>query len=265
MTTDTLPTTPTDQGTGSPTAAAVAFEWLKLASVRSTWWGAAATVATAAVSALALGLSAAASAESGVAAEQAAPQVAAMGLLLAQLGLITVATLAITGEYSGGTIAVSLQAVPRRSLLLTAKAVVVSAFGAGLGVVTSVVATVVAVVSMGDRGLFTWSDAVLTTLGIGGWLAILGIVSLGLGTVLRSTAGTVTSLLLVLLAAPQLLMLMPFEWSTVVADHLPSTAATVVMSRVEDPYPVATALLVLVAWAAAILGAGRVALVGRDA
>ena len=246
------------------TTETISFEWSKLASVRSTWWSIAATVVVAALGAALLGLSAAASAESGVVGAQSAPQIATTGLMLAQLGLLTVATLTITGEYGTGSLLVTLQAVPRRSRVLAAKAVVVTALGALLGLVTSAVATTGAEIAMGRYGVFAWTDAVLTALGVAAYFAFLAVFALGIGTLLRSTAGTITTLLLLLLVGPQVLAVVRVTWLQHVVDYLPTTAARVAMSRVEDPYPVSTGILVLVAWAAAALGGGLIALVRRD-
>ena len=101
-------------------AQAVRMEWVKLRSLRSTWWTLAVTAAGTVGIGVAVGLN------SRNAAEDLTNNALAgvvPGLLLAGvLGVLT-----MTSEYSSGTVRVTLAAIPRRPLVLAAKAVV---FGA---------------------------------------------------------------------------------------------------------------------------------------
>src|SRR5215475_14602808 len=96
------------------------MEWIKLRTLRSTWWALAITAAGGAVMAVAIGLntiSRSADLTNNVLAG------VIPGLLL--IGVLGV--LVITSEHTSGMIRATLAAAPRRPLLLAAKAAV---FGA---------------------------------------------------------------------------------------------------------------------------------------
>jgi ABC-2 type transport system permease protein len=82
---------------------------------------------------------------------------------------------------------------------------------------------------------------------------------------LRSAAGTVTSVLMLLLAVPQLLAVIGAAWLETASDYLPSAAGTVLMTQDTDPYGAGPAAAVLLAWALAAAGGGYAALRTRDA
>src|SRR5690606_36364966 len=100
---------------------AMAAEWVKLRSVRSTWLCLAAGVVVSVPGAVALGGAAASAGERVQATE---PVVSVM--LFSQYAAITLAVLAVTAEYASGTIRPTLQAVPVRGRMLAAKALVVA-------------------------------------------------------------------------------------------------------------------------------------------
>jgi ABC-2 type transport system permease protein len=98
-------------------AQAARMEWIKLRSLRSTWWTLAVTAAGT------VGIGGAVGLNSRNASEDLTSNALAgvvPGLLLAgALGVLT-----MTSEYSSGTIRATLAAIPRRPLVLAAKAAV---------------------------------------------------------------------------------------------------------------------------------------------
>ena len=109
---------------------AVAMEWIKLRSLRSTRW----TLLLAAL--LAAGLTALLSglaSSSGELADLSAVQTSAFGLETAQLLMIVLGAVVITGEYTSGSVRTTLAAVPTRGRLMAAMAVVLAATAWGLG------------------------------------------------------------------------------------------------------------------------------------
>lgn len=244
---------------------AVAFEWTKLASVRSTWISLAlAVVATVGFSWL-IGASAKASGDNGYDTFMPAPEIAFSSLQVSQLLLVVVAALCITAEYASGTITTSLQAVPVRGRLLGAKAAVLAGLGGISGVVLVAFGTAVAGPSAADFGTFTAGDFVAAAAGSAYYLAMLLVMMLGIGTVLRSSAGTITTAFILLFALPQVLPLFSLAWLQHAIDYLPTYAALALASSDPGPYGTGVAVLVLVAWAAGCLAAGYVALIRRDA
>ena len=96
---------------------AAAMEWIKLRSLRSTWWTLAVTVAGAAAIAVAVGVNT----------EDAAGDLTNNALAGIALGLLLTGILGVltaTSEHSSGTIRSTLAAIPNRPLLLAAKAAV---------------------------------------------------------------------------------------------------------------------------------------------
>jgi ABC-2 type transport system permease protein len=244
---------------------ALAFEWTKLWTVRSTPWSLiAAAVFTLGFSALA-GASAKASAENGFDTVRAAPHAAADSVLLAQLALVVLATLAITGEYASGSIRTTLHSVPGRGRMLLSKAAVVTGVIAVTGLLLSLAGTAAAAPLMGETGEFTGAEVVASALGTAGHLAALALIATGVGALSRSAAGTIITVILLLLALPELLRVTGVRVLEHVADLLPSTAGTVLMTQDTDPYGIGLALAVLFAWSLAAMAGGYAALRARDA
>jgi hypothetical protein len=117
------------------------MEWIKLRSLRSTWWVLAVTVAGAIAIAVAVGVN-----TKDAAADLTNNALAGISLGLLLMGVLGV--LVMTGEYSSGTIRATLAAIPNRPLLLAAKAAV-------FGVVTLAIGEVAAFIAFfaGDAAL----------------------------------------------------------------------------------------------------------------
>lgn len=245
--------------------AAMAFEFTKLWAVRSTRTTLAVALAAQLAMAWLIGFSAWASGANGYESAMPAPFMALACLQLAQLFIATLAALAITSEYSNGTIISSLQAVPVRSRLLGAKAAVLGIVGLGSGVVLVGSGTLVAALAAGTYGAFTVYDLLLALAGGGVYLGMLALVMLGIGALLRSTAGAITGAFVLLFGLPQILPLFAVDWVQRVVVYLPTTAGQVLGTGAVEPYGAATAIAVLVAWAGVLLGAGMWVFTRRDA
>ncbi|SDN25415.1 hypothetical protein SAMN04487981_104222 [Streptomyces sp. cf386] len=244
---------------------ALAFEWTKLWSVRATWWNLLVGLVLTVGFAVIVGMSADASAKKGVDVTMPAPHHASQAFLLSQLTVVVLATLALTGEYSSGSIRTTLQSVPARGRMLWSKTLVVIAVVAVAGFVFSVPASLAAASFMGEYGTYTGGELLGTAFGAGTYLALLAMTAIGLGTVLRSAAGTITTLIMVLLALPQLMGVIGAQWLETAGDYLPSVAGTVLMTQDTDPYGGGTALVVLLLWASSALAGGYTVLRRRDA
>ena len=168
----------------------VAMEWIKLRALRSARWalggGMAATVALGVVAGY----------NTRNAAGDPTSNVLA-GVALGQVIAGVLGVLAMTSEYSSGLIRVTFAAVPRRSLVLGAKAftwgltflvlgeiAVFASFLLGIAMLRSSVPHP----SLGDP---TVLRAVAAT---GGYLALTGLTGLGIGTILRHSAAAVATL-----------------------------------------------------------------------
>ena len=119
------------------------------------------------------------------------------------------AVLAITSEYSTRMIRTTLAAEPRRGLVLTAKTGVVVAIVLLAGLATSAACFVVGQWLLRGGGFayengypaatLTDGDALRAVVGSGLYLALLAVVSLGIGAIVRHTAGAITLVLAVVL------------------------------------------------------------------
>ena len=111
-------------------AGTVRGEWIKLLSLRSTWWVLAATIALITGVSLAVAASldamAADPATAGGLATANGAEAVSGGFQLGMLTLAVLGALLITGEYSTGMIRSTLAAVPTRVPVLVAKAVVLT-------------------------------------------------------------------------------------------------------------------------------------------
>ncbi|MFJ8843700.1 ABC transporter permease subunit [Streptomyces cyaneofuscatus] len=184
---------------------AIASEWTKIRSVRSTLW----TLGVMIVLMVAIGLMSAlliAAADTDMAGE---PVVALgfFGVLLGSICVITLGVLTIGSEYSTGMIRTTLTACPSRARVLTAKAIV---FFLLAFVITTVTATVVAVFQTAilGAGLDSGSVWLRATVGVGLYIAGLGLVSLAVGAIIRHSAGAITVMIAVVLLPLVLAMFM---------------------------------------------------------
>lgn len=166
---------------------AARMEWVKLRSLRSTRW----VLAGGMVATVALGVVAGYNTRS-VTGDPTSNVLA--GVLVGQVITGVLGVLAMTSEYSSGLVRVTFAAVPRRGLVLAAKAVVfaaaclvageitvVASFLGGIGVLRSSVPHP----SLGDPAVLR---AVLMT---GAYLTLTGLAGLGIGAILRHGAAAV--------------------------------------------------------------------------
>jgi ABC-2 type transport system permease protein len=254
---------------GGGLAGAIASEWTKLWSVRTTWW-----------SLLASGLLMAATAGqlaiyAGNANTNADPTddtgVVTVGSVvlgsveLTQFAVLAVALLSITAEYATGTIRSTLQWTPSRTRLLLAKATVVGGVTFVLGLLLGVVGVVVARPVLGEWGTAPIGETVGDIVAMATCLTLLGVLTLGLGAALRSAVLTLTVLFLTLTIVPLSLQEPDITLLNRIADGFPGVAGGHFMHGDSDPYPALVGLLLLAGWAVAALLAGRTVLHRRDA
>jgi len=261
--------------TGAGLAGTIASEWTKLWSVRSTWWCLAGAAAMMAVFGGSVGHGAGNRPDPPAGmppADQMLPvEYAAMGaLLLAQFALITLAVLVITSEYASGSIRSTLLWDPRRGRVLLAKAVVLAVVMLVAGTAVAALAAVAADLLAGKYGLFVFSDVAAASLRIGCHMAAAALFALGAGTVIRSTAGALTTTFVLFLVAPYVVSQAASDLLVAVANHLPGLAGmeyigTTGFLGIDVPYSPSGGLAILLAWTAAALLTGYAVLRMRDA
>jgi ABC-2 type transport system permease protein len=240
---------------------AVAAEWTKLWSLRSTTWALLGAVVLMALVATQVALNPALADRAEVRPSELALEAGVM----AQLVVVALAMLVVTGEYATGSIRSSLQWVPRRGRLLLAKAAVVAPVTFAVGVVQGLVGSAAAAPWLGTERVLRVGDVVADVLLLGVCTALVCLLTLGVGTVLRSSVGTLTAVFVVLLVLPMLLGTDGRGGVAQVLGYLPGSAGLDLLGSEGGPGDVAVDLLVLAAWAGAALLAGARALASRDA
>jgi ABC-type transport system involved in multi-copper enzyme maturation permease subunit len=175
---------------------ALASEWTKIRSVRSTMWTLGVMVLL--MLGIGLGVAAVVSASSVSPQNESALGFGFFGVLLGSICVITLGVLTIASEYGTGMIRTTMTACPSRARILTAKAIV---FFLLVFTVTTVTATVVAMaqVAMIDAVEPSGSEWLRATVGAGLFIALVGLLALAVGTMVRHSAGAITVMIGVLL------------------------------------------------------------------
>lgn len=243
-----------------PFGALLRSEWTKLRSVRSTWWCTCLYLLTVGGS----GWLAAASTDSSARAAIAV-QTALTGFGVGQLVLVVLGVLAVTTEFASGSVLVSLTAVPRRTRLLVAKTVVVTVWCLLLSAVLAVVCALAArTLTAVPGGVQPTDPEVLRILGLQVASAgLVGVLSVALGAVLRSTAGAVGLCTALVFVLPPALALAGGAVASRVSQGLPALrVGEDAFLAVSTSWPVGMAILA--AWAAGTWVAGAALLERRD-
>ncbi|QXJ26014.1 ABC transporter permease [Actinomadura graeca] len=253
---------------------ALAAEWLKLRSVRSTMW----ILGTVVVCMLLCVLWAwyAARSSDGSSAQQrevvSAPADQPLTLALPLCAMV-LGSLTITSEYATGMIRVSAAASPRRLRLLSAKALVAGAVALAAGLVSVSVVLLAGKAIVGDRPVEAFETPVTGhvphLLATGAATAAITVVTVGLGAVLRSGAATITLGVMLLFVLPTLIVAVPSPYGERIWSVLPGTLSEQMASPPGLPYdygvlsaPAAAGLLAV--YVAAALGTGAYVFCRRD-
>jgi len=205
-------------------------EWTKARTVPSTIW----TLVVAAVLGIGLGALISALAANHFAKSSASTRllwdptsVSATGLAVAQLAIGVLGVLIITSEYSTGAIGSTLAAVPRRNRLLAGKATVVLAL---VFVVTEIITFAAfflgqALISGHAPTATLGQPGVLRALiGCGLYGALIGLLGLAFGTILRSAAGAISVLVALLFVLPGIAAALPTSVEHTVQKFWPTQA-----------------------------------------
>lgn len=261
---------------GSDTLGLLKSEWTKLVSLRSTIWSLVLLVV------ITVGFTAFFTwftvafwdkvdplAQAQIEADPAR-QILGAGFQLGQLAVCVLGVLVVTSEYASGTIRASILAVPARIPLLAAKSVVfmvvifivseIAAFPAFF--IGSALMDSRAPVSIGDPGVFR------AVIGAGLYLALLGVMAIAIGALVRHTAGAVTGIIAFVLVLAPLAQLLPGTIGRHIAAYLPSQAGNLIASPHQAPGDLLTpwqGFGVAAIWAALLITLAAYILRRRDA
>ena len=305
---------------------AIASEFTKLRSVRSTYWtlGALLVVSVGLAVLICAGNAANLANNPGNKAGFDATQNSLGAFFeLGQLIIAVIGAMVITSEYSTGMIRTSLTAQPRRGVVYAAKAIaftsvalvisVITSFAAffagqavlsGKGVAASLFHTVTVPANAitncvggtlggqvpdgkGGRGfgpcaghlvttfsgidVITASTVLAAILGTALFVTIVALISFGVGSIVRHTAGTIAIVIALMFIIPLVENALPSDWHNDIMRFLPDAANQVVSLTIPGNGPIGHVwsawpqLGVTAVWAAVLVGIGAYLFRTRDA
>ena len=245
---------------------AVRAEWTKLATLRSTKW---ALLVTAVGTALVTFLSThgALHESPGFYRGFDPTNMSLAGLALGSLVMGILGTLSMTGEYGTGTIRSSLAATPRRGVLYGAKAIVMGTVGLGVGLILTFMAFFEgqAILSGGAPTATLGDPGVLRALLESAvFLALLTLFGLGIGAIIRHSAGAIATFVGTTLLLPVLLHNVAGDPSRYMPDEIYANSVAAVV-RIDSALSSTAGLLLMAFYTALTLAVGGALLSKRDA
>jgi ABC-2 type transport system permease protein len=254
----------------------VRSEWTKIRTVRSTMWTIAVTIVLGiGIGALVTAVTRAhwSSMNSFSRLTFDAPATSLIGLLFAQFSIGVLGVLAVSAEYSTGTIRATFSAAPKRTRVIGAKIVV-------FGVLSFVIAEVVSFVAFylgqfllsapATHATLSSPGALRAVVGGGIFICLLGLLAMGLGTIIRHSAGAISAFVAVLLIVPLIVQALPYQVSADIRRFMPDRIGVQIVTtkHVDVDYGAFspwTGILILALEAAVLLVIGMTLVERRDA
>lgn len=258
--------------------AALHAEWTKLRTMASTGWlllaCVAVTVGGSATAADVVKCPASCNAD--------VVRISLTGVQLGQALVAVLAVLMISNEYSTGMIRISVAAIPRRSVLLAAKAAVLTGMVLVAGIIAVLGSLLASKYILPDNGfVFRAAHGLPWWLGLDGgpnlraalgsvlYLALIALLSLGVATAVRDSGVAITVVLGLLYVVPIISnLILNQHWERRFQRYGPTTAGlTVQVTKGLSKVPIGPweGLGVLALWVVAALAAGGLLLRLRDA
>lgn len=229
------------------TTALIRYEWIKLRSLRSTWFIVGGLLVVTGIAGID-GVHAAFRANENAKAD---PVYGTVGITYAQYLALVLGVLSVTAEFGTGAIRGSLLVVPRRMSFYAAKAFVAGALAFAVASAYVIIDLVLEqlLVPRSTVGVGT-VPLLRAALGVPLYLALITLLGVGVGTAVRSSAAALTLLGALFLGADQL----------VDARWLPEAGTALARVGHGSAHAAWTGLVAVTAWAAVCLVAGAEAL-----
>src|SRR5580692_10965451 len=284
---------------------AIASEFTKIRSVRSTYWtlGALFIVSVGLALAITAGTAANFADNPGNKAGFDATQ-ASLGAFfeLGQLIIAVLGAMVITSEYSTGMVRTSLTAQPRRGVVYAAKAIVFTAVTLVISFVTAFIAFFIGQAIYSSKGVsaslfhtvtipasangicnpngctatFSGTDVITAStvltaiIGTALFVTIVALIAYGVGAILRHTAGAIATVIALMFIVPILEHTLPDNWRNDIMRFLPDAANQVVSLTIASDgqghlWSAWPQLGVTALWAAVLVGVGAYLFRKRDA
>jgi ABC-2 type transport system permease protein len=249
------------------------MEWIKLRTLRSTGWGFG--ILAVSMAGFAILVNSLLSAHWGhmSAADRATfdpTNQGFTGLIIGQLVMAVLGVLTITSEFSSGLVRATFAAAPRRPLVLAAKVAVFGGAALLAGEVLAFISFFAGELVLG-HGV---PHVTLATPGVaravlmaGGYVALTGLFGLGLGAIIRRTAGGIAAAAGLIFVIPFLTLPLPEPVRDGIAKFLPEQIAASSITAVKpEAHSLSPGLgfALLCLYAVVLLGAGAYVLAKRD-
>lgn len=267
---------PVLQGPGPYITGLLRSEWTKLVSLRSAIWSLTSLVlVTVGFTALFTWFTVAnwgrvdSAAQLQIVADPAR-QILGAGFQFGQLAVCVLGVLMVTSEYASGTIRASLLAVPARVPVLAAKCAVFAAIVFVVGEIAAFLAFFVGSAIIRPRASVSLADpgVLRAVLGTGLYLALLGVMAIAIGVLVRHTAGAITGIIGFVLVLARLAQLLPGAIGQHIHAYLPSEAGILIASPQQAPSDLLSpwqGFGVAAIWAALLIALASYMLKRRDA
>lgn len=193
------------------------------------------------------------------------------GLVFGQLLIASLAVVLIASEWTTGMIRSTMVAVPKRTPALLAKTVIVAVVAFVVGFGSALMSYLVAQPILGGEDLdfaLTEDGVLASVINTGTFLALVAVISMSIGILLRNTAGGVVTAVGIFFVLPIIVQLISglADWIPDAARFLPGDAGTqmVAVTTAEDALTQWEGGLVMGAWALVLLVLALVVAKKRD-
>ncbi len=240
-------------------------EWVKLASLRSTWWSIGITAF------ITIGMALLAAQSMDIEPIRAVVTPVQFTMLLAGI----LGAIAVTGEYSTGMIRSTLTADPVRGSVLAAKAIVVAMFLFLASLIISFTTALAAAPVFAGRDMtIRWdapAESFLPILAAAVSMSVVALLGVSFGFILRSGAGAIAATVALLFVMPIVMAIFSspdpaWQWLNEVSYRLPMTAAqSAILPEPGFGLDAAGSYLTLALWGAAGMASAWAVLRTRDA
>jgi ABC-type transport system involved in multi-copper enzyme maturation permease subunit len=252
----------------------VRSEWTKIRTVRSTMWTIGVTIVLGiGIGALVTALTRAhwSSMNLGSRLSFDAPATSLIGMFFAQFAIGVLGVLVISAEYSTGTIRATFSAAPNRSRVFAAKIVVFGVLSFIVAELTSFVAFFLGqflLSAPATHATLSSPGAFRAVFGGGLFVCVLGLMAMGLGTIIRHTAGAISAFVAILLVVPIITQALPNQLSLDVRKFMPDRIGVDILTTRGanfDTFSPWVGLMILCIYAVVLLVIGASMLERRDA
>lgn len=193
------------------------------------------------------------------------------GIIFGQLLIASLAVVLIASEWGTGMIRSTMVAVPKRIPALLAKNLIIAAIAFVVGAGAAFISYFVAQPLLAPEDIdfaITTDGVLLSIVNTGSVLALMAVIAMSIGALLRNTAGGVVTAIGLLMVLPIIVQIFSglADWIPDAARFLPSSAgeAMVAVTTVEDGLTQWQGALVLGGWALVLLVLSLIVTKKRD-